>query len=188
MKPTRADLFRGELLRFAASQPEDADILAAYTEDYAYMMDVDTEYAVPQNADAIRALEVPRDAIEFMLRTLDDDHLVGFAALHGIEWNNQSAKLAVGIGDPDDRGKGYGIDAVRMTLRYAFHELNLNRVSLEVIAYNEAAYRTYLKAGFTQEGRLRSAVLRGGQSFDLIVMGILRHEWAAGQTAGKQLR
>ncbi|MFB9325212.1 GNAT family N-acetyltransferase [Paenibacillus aurantiacus] len=174
------DLFRGSLIRFAAPRPEDADELARFSESYEYLIQVDTENAIPQTPDAYgnagRA-----NTIEFHLRTLEDDRFIGFVALHSIEWNNQAALVAVGIGDPNERGRGYGIEALRMILRYAFHELNLNRVGLDVISYNEAAYRAYKKAGFIDEGRARSAVLRGGQSYDLIKMGLLRAEWEAMQ-------
>ncbi|MBO7747212.1 GNAT family N-acetyltransferase [Paenibacillus sp. MWE-103] len=173
------DLFRGELLRFAAAQPDDAAELSRFTESYDYLRNVDTDYAVPQPAAFFEQAENGKNTIEFMLRTLEDDRLVGFAALHGIEWNNRSSRLAVGIGDAEDRGKGYGKDAVAMLLRYAFLELNLERISLEVIAYNEAAIRVYEKAGFAVEGRLREAVLRGGRRYDLIAMGLLAREWAA---------
>lgn len=85
--------------------------------------------------------------------------------------------MAIGIGNTDYRGKGYGAEAVRLILRYAFYELNLNRVGLDVIEYNEQAIRTYEKAGFQLEGRVRSAVLRDGNSYDRIMMGMLYSEW-----------
>ncbi|MXO81399.1 GNAT family N-acetyltransferase, partial [Paenibacillus sp. OT2-17] len=111
------------------------------------------------------------------LRTLADDVLIGFVAIHGIEWNNRSGQLAIGIGNTDYRGKGFGAEAVGLILRYAFYELNLNRVGLDVIEYNTQAIRTYEKAGFQLEGRVRSAVLRDGNSYDRIMMGILYSEW-----------
>ncbi|NBD25471.1 GNAT family N-acetyltransferase [Paenibacillus sp. T1] len=181
-------MFSGEWLRFAAVRPDDAAQLSVFTESYDYMRNVDTEYAVPLTAEYFEQAENGKNTIEFMLRTIEDDRLVGFAALHGIEWNNRSSRMAVGIGHPGDRGLGYGRDAVDMLLRYAFLELNLERISLEVIAYNEAARRTYIGAGFVEEGRLREAVLRGGRRYDLIAMGLLVREWAARQEiAGEDL-
>lgn len=66
-----------------------------------------------------------------------------------------------------------------LILRYAFHELNLNRVGLDVIEYNERGIRAYQKAGFQLEGRVRQAVHRDGKIYDRINMGILRSEWEA---------
>jgi RimJ/RimL family protein N-acetyltransferase len=44
---------------------------------------------------------------------------------------------------------------------------------LDVIGYNGRAIRAYEKAGFVEEGRLRSAIYRDGNYFDRIMMGIL---------------
>ncbi len=107
---------------------------------------------------------------------------MGFCALFGIEWNNRSAKLAIAIGEPAQRRKGYGREAMQMFLRYAFHEMNLERIQIYVISYNEHAIRLYDSLGFVREGVLRRAVYRSGRRYDLIVMGLLREEWA--QAAG----
>ncbi len=80
------------------------------------------------------------NSVSFMLRTVQDDRLIGFVAIHGIEWNNRMGLLAIGIGDVNDRGKGYGREAIHLILKYAFYELNLH-VGLDVISYNKAAMR-----------------------------------------------
>ena len=66
---------------------------------------------------------------------------------------------------------------MRVILRYAFEELNLYRVSLNVFGYNPRAIHTYEKIGFQHEGFQREVLDRDGQRWDLIYMGILRAEW-----------
>ncbi len=172
------DLFRGQLVRLAAPRQEDAATLARWSHDAAYLRDVDTDYARPRPPEAFAPPgTADTNAIEFRLRTLDDDRLIGFVALHSIEWNNRAGLLSLGIGEPDYRGRGYGSDALRLILHYAFDELNLERVGLDVISNNAAAIRAYERAGFRREGALRSAVLRDGQHHDRILMGMLRDEW-----------
>ena len=68
---------------------------------------------------------------------------------------------------------------MRVLLRFAFAELNLERITLITFGYNERAQRSYLKAGFTVEGRQRESLRRGRRRFDMIFMGILRDEWRA---------
>ncbi|GKU77401.1 GNAT family N-acetyltransferase [Paenibacillus sp. L3-i20] len=174
----RKSLFHGEKLRFTAQYPGDAERIARFSEDFDYLRRLDTDFAVPQAIDSKKeSSNRGHNNVEFMLRTLEDDRLIGFVALFAIEWNNQAGRLAIGIGDPTDQGKGYGTDALRMVLRYAFHELNLNRVGLDVIEYNEAAVGAYKKVGFKEEGRMRAAVLREGKAYSRIIMGILKEEW-----------
>ena len=177
------DLFRGKLVRLVAPSERDAPVLARWTEDASYLRSVDSDYAQPLSPEEAAQRLGPDNAdpnkVEFHLRTLVDDRLIGFVALHSIEWNNGAGLLAIGIGEAAYRGKGYGTDALRLILRFAFHELNLFRVGLDVIATNTRAIRTYEKLGFQHEGRMRGAVLRDGRRDDRIFMGILRDEWSA---------
>ena len=69
------------------------------------------------------------------------------------------------------------VDAMRIILRFAFTELNLRRVSLDVFEYNPRAIASYRKVGFVEEGRLRRFLHRDGRRWDLIFMGMLREEW-----------
>jgi RimJ/RimL family protein N-acetyltransferase len=85
------------------------------------------------------------------------------------------------VGEREYWGRGYGTEAMRLVLQFAFQELNLHRVSLGVFAYNERAIRSYEKAGFRIEGRLRQGIHRVNQRWDEVVMGILRSEWETAQ-------
>ncbi|AKF10768.1 GNAT family N-acetyltransferase [Sandaracinus amylolyticus] len=173
------DLFRGALVRLAAPRPEDAAIIASWSESSRYPRLVDTDLAVPRTPGELgRATVRAGDSLEFRLRTLEGDTLVGFVALFGIEWNNRCATVAIGIGDPAHRRKGYARDGMQLLLRYAFTEANLERVGLDVIAYNEPAIALYRSLGFQQEGVRRRAVLRAGRAYDRIDFGLLREEWA----------
>ncbi|TKH42097.1 GNAT family N-acetyltransferase [Paenibacillus terrae] len=175
---TIENLFYGDRIKLAAVREEDAETMFKWGEDADYLRNVDTDLALPYTLKQMESEGSPSsNEVYFRLRTLEDDVLIGFVAIHGIEWNNRIGQLAVGIGNGDYRGKGYGTEAVRLILRYAFYELNLNRVGLDVIEYNEQAIRTYEKVGFQLEGRVRSAVLRDGNSYDRIMMGMLYSEW-----------
>jgi RimJ/RimL family protein N-acetyltransferase len=55
----------------------------------------------------------------------------------------------------------------------------LNRAYLHVYAENARAKRSYEKAGFVEEGRLREGIYKHGKYDDVIVMSVLRSEWFA---------
>ena len=56
---------------------------------------------------------------------------------------------------------------------------HLNRVELEVYAFNPTARHIYSKLGFTIEGTRRQALWWDGEPVDAIVMAILREEFDA---------
>ncbi len=174
------NLFQFERIRLCAPRPEDSNAIALWSEDSAYLRQMDTDFARPYtaaNALPPGMTERSPQNVYFHIRTLADDTLVGFVTLHSLEWNNGTALLAIGIGGAENRGQGYGTEALALILNYAFYELNLHRVGLNVIGDNERAIRAYQKVGFQKEGVTREAVQRDGQRQDLIWMGVLRSEW-----------
>ena len=164
-------LFIGERLRLAPSMPEDAGIMARWTLDSHYLRLVEDDPARPL---------VPEDMArggDFRLRTLAENRLIGFAALFSVT-RFQSAMMAIGIGEADYRGKGYGSEALRLLLAYGFREMNLHRIGLNVFAYNTAAIKSYERVGFVLEGKRRESIKRDGERFDELQYGILYEEWA----------
>ncbi len=107
----------------------------------------------------------------------EDGETIGNIALEEIDWKNRKATLGIVIGEKGRWGQGYGTEAIRTLLRFAFEELNLNRVSLAVFDFNERARRCYRRCGFQEEGVLRQAHYTEGRYHDVILMAILREDW-----------
>ncbi|HEX6290776.1 MAG TPA: GNAT family protein [Herpetosiphonaceae bacterium] len=122
------------------------------------------------------------DSFLFGVRLMGDDTLIGCIEIDGVLWTHQTAWLAIVIGSEIHRGKGYGCEAMELALRFAFLELNLYRVQLTVFGYNERAIALYDKLGFQREGVYRECLHREGRRYDMLLYGLLRHEWAARQT------
>jgi RimJ/RimL family protein N-acetyltransferase len=105
-----------------------------------------------------------------------DGELIGEAGLHRINHFNRSCELGIGIGR-DYWGKGFGQDAVRTLVDYAFEHLNMNRVGLYTLADDPRAVGAYRRAGFVEEGRIRQHAWVRGRYEDELVMSVLREEW-----------
>lgn len=103
---------------------------------------------------------------------------IGNIGLHNINLKNRSAILGIVIGEKEFWGKGYGREAIRVLLRYAFYELGLHRVELEVFAQNARAIRCYEAVGFKRVGVRREAFFRDGAFHDLVLMDLLASEFA----------
>ena len=110
-----------------------------------------------------------------------DGTVIGGTGLHFRSRRDGTAALGIGIFDPAHVGKGYGRDAIRVLLDWAFRIQNYRRIWLDTLASNERAIRAYRACGFAEEGRLRQHYYYDGAYHDAVVMGILRSEWEAGR-------
>ncbi len=189
-------LFEGQQLRLAPIDHEkDPEIAARWTYDPAYLRSLGLAAARPLTAAQIKKkyealekqMEESRDLFHFALRTCPADEsqesrLLGFASVTWIEWPHGNGYLQIAIGERQDRGKGYGSEALRLLLRYGFAELNLFRLSAVIGSENQAALHLFQKFGFVEEVRRRKALLRDGQTYDLLHLGLLSQEWMEGQS------
>lgn len=176
------DLFTGKLVRLTVEDPE---VLAksfsqwARDTEFARLLDSSPPYTFSEKKWKEwweKDLEKTED-YAFSIRTLDGSQLLGFVALFATYWQHGDTMVSIALGERDYWGKGYGSEAMNLMLRYIFTELNLRRVSLIVFEYNPRAIRSYEKAGFVLEGRVRGAMLREGRRWDFLWMGVIREEW-----------
>ncbi len=179
-----SNLFKGELVRLAAVEAE--PMVEAYDRwcrdsEYYRLLDSEPCHQASQRKSREQLekdlQEERADEYIFMIRTLDGDRVIGEIGLDGINYAQGEAYVGIGLGERAYWGRGFGTDAMRILLRFAFDELNLRRVTLDVFEYNTRAVRSYEKVGFTLEGRMRGMLKREGERWDLVFMGILREEW-----------
>lgn len=102
------------------------------------------------------------DAIDFIENSFDErnqhfavvdenDTYQGSISLKNISYTDYNAEYAVVL-RRDALGKGYSQKATKEILEYAFNELGLNKVYLNVLEGNKRARRFYEKMGFKSEG------------------------------------
>jgi RimJ/RimL family protein N-acetyltransferase len=182
----QTQLFEGQDIRFGPIDIEkDAEIESKWTHDSDFMRMMEVAPARPLSAALVKKqyeklekqMEEDKNLYYFTIRASADDRLIGKAAIQWIDWANGNGFLRIGIGAAEDRCKGYGTQALRMLLRFAFAELNLFRVSAIVPEYNAAAIALMRKFGFVQEVSRRKSLERDGRRWDLYVFGLLRDEW-----------
>jgi RimJ/RimL family protein N-acetyltransferase len=150
--------------------------------------DTDLEVAIPMGSEAHsvyseeKESEILRDIIAkqmpvFNIVTCDGDTLIGRCLLMHIDSVDRTAELGMVIGEKDHWSSGFGLEATRLLLDYAFNLLNLNSVMLGVFSFNKRAIRCYEKAGFKLIGRRREARTIAAKKYDLIFMDMLASEF-----------
>lgn len=187
------DLFRGEFVRLTAEDPE---VLAR--EEARWQRDSEfhrlANGGTPEMFSSRKIKEWLEKSLaggfkpeshKFSIRSLADEKLIGFMGLW-LDLIHADVWMGIGIGDREDWSKGYGTDAMKLCLRFAFRELGAHRISLALYEYNSRALRVYEKAGFRMEGRTRQDVSKEGQRYDSLWMSILREEWLQMQGVEKR--
>jgi RimJ/RimL family protein N-acetyltransferase len=181
-------LFEGKLIRLAPIDHEsDPEIESRWSHDLSLQRAISRKPAMPLSVTQVKKryeaiekqVEESKNLFHFTIRGKDDARLLGFVRIEGIEWTHGTGALNLAIGDPSERGKGFGSEALKLILGFAFQELNLHRLSAVVGEDNPGALKFFMKHGFVEEVRRRKALLRDGQTWDSIHLGILRSEWLA---------
>jgi RimJ/RimL family protein N-acetyltransferase len=178
----KQDILTGEKVRLVPIDAERDSILFSLwhrNSEYSRLLDSDParQFSSIATKKWIEENELAHDFVSFGIQSIEDGTILGDIGLGDFSGQFTNTFVGLGIGDPQYWGKGYGSDAMRIILRYAFEILNFHRVSLTVFEYNTRAIRSYEKCGFQHEGRLREFLSREGRRWDLLFMGITRYEW-----------
>lgn len=173
----------GERVRLRSARDDDLPHLARWEMDPATTATLSSWVVPPSEASAKERIGKwcanDKGDVGFAIETLADPPvLVGSVHLQGARLKDRCATLGIALAR-EHIGRGYGTDATRLIVDYAFREMGLHRIQLVVAPFNRAGIRAYEKAGFVEEGRHRDAVWHDGRWYDEVLMSILDHEWAA---------
>lgn len=156
------------------------------TDDYlSWLNDEETTRGLasgvfPSNIEELRkfveGIIANKNAVMLAICDITNDKHIGNIKLDQFDWVSRTCELGLLIGDKTSWGKGIGYEVCKLTLAYAFSDLNIRKVSLAVYANNPAAIRLYEKLGFVREGQLRKHIFEGGEYHDKYYMGIFREE------------
>jgi RimJ/RimL family protein N-acetyltransferase len=111
------------------------------------------------------------DRYDWAIVDADGGGWLGDCALNHIDEDNRSASWRIAL--ERRLGQGLGTEATGLALDFAFGELGLYRVELEVFDFNLRAQKSYAKSGFTVEGVKRGGLLWDGLRHDVICMAAL---------------
>jgi RimJ/RimL family protein N-acetyltransferase len=115
------------------------------------------------------------DIVYFGIIEKSTGDFIGFTSLTGIHWINRTGQYSIVIGE-EYQNKGYGTEALNLIIDYAFNNLNLRKIVLEVAAFNESAIKVYLKNGFKEEGRLKKHFFIENNFEDVVIMSLFKQE------------
>ncbi|GAA4168544.1 GNAT family protein [Gryllotalpicola koreensis] len=173
----------GARVRLRAAEPADLERLASWYRDAEFTVLQSETFQIASQAETVEQMKkwFSNDGVRgggnFAVESLDSGEVVGGVNIWGGRLPERAGTLAIQIGGPFV-GKGFGTDALRVAVDFAFRELGLNRLQLTVAAFNSRGIKAYQKAGFVVEGRRRQATFHDGRFHDQLLMAILFEEWA----------
>jgi RimJ/RimL family protein N-acetyltransferase len=118
-----------------------------------------------------------KDRAWFSIVLKDGDRVIGETGLLRAFWPWRGTGLTIEINEKDVWNNGYGTEAIKLLLSWAFDTLGFHRVSIGVVGFNERALHFYEKNGFRREGVFRDGYRYRGKYYDFVMMSILEHEF-----------
>lgn len=106
-----------------------------------------------------------------------NEEYIGNIELQSIDFLNRNAALSIVIGNEKYLGLGFGTEAINLILKYAFLDLNLNMIYLNVFVNNKRAIKAYKKVGFKKCGIVPECFFKDDKFIDCIVMAITKSEY-----------
>lgn len=173
-------MIQGERVRLRAVEPADLPDYHRWLNEPQVIryLKLYAPLSMPDEEAWYAAVRADPNQKVFAIEVESGQHIGNVGLMH-INWKDGSAELGIVIGDQSQWGKGYGQDAIRTLLGFAFGEMNLHRIYLRVVAEHTPAIGVYRKCGFVEEGRLREDIYAEGRYQDMLIMSVLKHEFSA---------
>jgi RimJ/RimL family protein N-acetyltransferase len=177
--PRRRFMIAGEHVILRAFEREDAERCYRWMNDPSIVRTLKSRYpiAFQHEIDWLdRAMRGSGDERHFAIERKDDRAHIGNASIHEIDWVSRTAAFGLFIGEPTAWNRGFGSDAIGTLKRFAFDEMNLRKLRINVFDYNDRAKHVLEAHGFIIEGRLRREFYREGTYHDIVVFSVFRDE------------
>lgn len=106
------------------------------------------------------------------------NEIIGIFGLDIKNYVNKVGEAYGYIGDEINRNKGFGTEAAKLVLNYAFKKLKLNSVYVKINDNNIASIRQYEKAGYQKVGVFHEHhITQNGKTLDVVLLEHTKSMW-----------
>ena len=176
----QASVWLGELVRLRRLVEDDWRALYAArydsVDERSFNGGVGNLHTAPDYQQFVARL-VETDAYAYAIENEEGEYC-GTVRITHLDQGNGVYEMAVQV-FTSFRGRGYARDAMRVLMRYAFHELRMNKANSVTVDVNQASRALHASLGFRQEGLRRENVYTDGAYHDEILFGITHAEFDA---------
>ena len=122
-------------------------------------------------------LRADKDRVWFAVVLKRGNRVIGEVGLLRMFRPWRCTDMSIIIGEKNTWGKGYGTEAGRLLLKYAFERLKFHRVSIGVVGFNDRAIRFWKSLGFKKEGVQKDGYYCDNEFSDFVMMSILEDQF-----------
>lgn len=173
--------WQNEQIRLRGVEAEDAPLFWGWNQDSEMARHLDFVWP-PTSLASVRAwtekqslAQMEEDRFHWVIENPAGE-AVGGINTHHCEARNGTFMYGVNVAR-EHWGKGYASAAIQLVLRYYFHELRYQKVTVSVHGDNPRSVALHEKLGFVREGTFRRMLYTGGGYVDVHWYGLLREEW-----------
>ena len=175
----RRFMIAGEHVILRAFEREDAERCYRWMNDPNIVRTLKSRYPIAFSTEVEwleRAMHPAPAERHFAVERKDDRTHIGNASIHDIDWVSRTAWFGLFIGEPTAWNRGFGSDAIETLVRFAFDDMNLQKMRINVFDYNERAKHVLETRGFVQEGKLARDFYREGTWHDIVILSKFREK------------
>ena len=121
--------------------------------------------------------EIKGSNYNFSIIDKKSDTMIGS---YGLEVKDSvSRRFHIGgfIGEKEDRGKGYGTEALELVSKFAFEVLNANSLYSGIYSFNEPSLKSAKKAGYKIAGKFRESYYYNGVFYDEYMVEMTKKDY-----------
>ena len=112
-------------------------------------------YTLEDLKNYVRTVNDGLNNFMFGIYLKENSEYVGNIKIGSINQIHRYGDIGLIIGEKSVWGKGYGVEAINLVTRYAFDEINLNKVFSGIYANNVKSIKAFKKAGYREVGTLK---------------------------------
>lgn len=116
----------------------------------------------------------------FVIVRLRDNKLIGTCGLIYINWIIRSSDISfyIGLEKTYIDTKGYADEALKLLMKYAFGELNMNKIWTELYEFDVKKIKFFEKYNFKKDALLRDNCYKEGRYWNSYIYSILKKDYS----------
>lgn len=161
----------GDKIRIMNTQSQDLECITEFEAK-------NKQFVNQYSQDKHLALLNDKDCLHLSVRRRDNDKLAGHILIFGLMDQNKVLEFRrITI---NEKGLGFGREAIRLLKQLCFEKLGSHRLWLDVYDDNDKAIKLYESEGFVKEGTLRENIKTETGYRSQRIYSMLENEYEAG--------